>query len=112
MKCHSSPAPRCPNIAREDEDISEGIREILTSEGGNVRTSAECISLAPHERGGEVGVDCDEGEPLSVGSHVLLAVGRRPNSDDLGLEAAGVGDGQALEARPVGRHWKVQGGRP
>jgi pyruvate/2-oxoglutarate dehydrogenase complex dihydrolipoamide dehydrogenase (E3) component len=77
-------------IAREDEEISEAIREILTNEGINVRTSAECISLAPHERGVEVGINCKEGEPTSVGSHVLLAVGRRPNTDDLGLEAAGV----------------------
>ncbi|MFP5265045.1 MAG: FAD-containing oxidoreductase [Blastocatellia bacterium] len=77
-------------IAREDEDISEAIREILIGEGINVRTSAECISLAPHERGVEVGVSCQEGEPRSVGSHVLLAVGRRPNTDELGLEAAGV----------------------
>jgi pyruvate/2-oxoglutarate dehydrogenase complex dihydrolipoamide dehydrogenase (E3) component len=77
-------------IAREDEEVSEAIREILTGEGVNVRTGAECISLAPHERGVEVGVNCEEGEPSSVGSHVLLAVGRRPNTDDLGLEAAGV----------------------
>src|SRR5919112_1718054 len=77
-------------IAREDEEISEAIKEILIGEGINVRTDAECISLAPHERGVEVGVNCVEGEPTSVGSHVLLAVGRRPNTDDLGLEAAGV----------------------
>ena len=77
-------------IAREDEDISEAIREILVGEGINVRTGAECIRLAPHARGVEVGVNCAEGEPTSVGSHVLLAVGRRPNTDDLGLEAAGV----------------------
>jgi pyruvate/2-oxoglutarate dehydrogenase complex dihydrolipoamide dehydrogenase (E3) component len=77
-------------VAREDEEISEAIRETLTAEGVNVRTGAECISLAPHERGVEVGVNCREGEPTSVGSHVLLAVGRRPNTDDLGLEAAGV----------------------
>ena len=77
-------------IGREDEEISEAIREILINEGINVRTSAECISLAPHERGVVVGVNCKEGEPTSVGSHVLLAVGRRPNTDDLGLEAAGV----------------------
>jgi pyruvate/2-oxoglutarate dehydrogenase complex dihydrolipoamide dehydrogenase (E3) component len=77
-------------IAREDEEISEAIREILMDDGVNVRTSAECISLAPHKQGVEVGINCEEGEPKSVGSHVLLAVGRQPNTDDLGLEAAGV----------------------
>src|SRR4030095_12511071 len=77
-------------IGREDEEISEAIREILVGEGINVRTSAECISLAPHERGVEVGVNCEVGSPTSVGSHVPRAVGRRPNTDDLGLEAAGV----------------------
>ena len=77
-------------VGREDEEISEAIREILTGEGIDVRTGAECIRLARHARGVEVGVDCEEGEPSSVGSHVLLAVGRRPNTDDLGLEAAGV----------------------
>lgn len=60
------------------------------AEGINIRTRAECISLAQHEQGVEVGLNCEEGEPTSVGSHVLLAVGRRPNTDDLGLEAAGV----------------------
>jgi pyruvate/2-oxoglutarate dehydrogenase complex dihydrolipoamide dehydrogenase (E3) component len=77
-------------IGREDEEISEAIRQILIDEGVNVRTRSECISLARHERGVEVGVNCEEGEPRSIGSHVLLAVGRRPNTDDLGLEAAGV----------------------
>ncbi len=77
-------------IAREDEDVSEAIREILQREGITVRTGAECISLAPHERGVSVGVNCAEGDPASIGSHVLLAVGRRPNTDDLSLEKAGV----------------------
>ena len=77
-------------IAREDADISEAIREILTGEGVTVRTSAECIRLGRHERGVAVFLDCAEGEPTVVGSHVLLAVGRRPNTDDLGLEKAGV----------------------
>ncbi|HEU4871109.1 MAG TPA: FAD-containing oxidoreductase, partial [Pyrinomonadaceae bacterium] len=81
-------APRL--IAREDEEISEAIRDILINEGINVRTDAECISLAPHDRGVAVGVECPEGEPTSIGTHVLLAVGRTPNTDDLGLEAAGV----------------------
>ncbi len=77
-------------VAREDEDISEAIREILVREGITVRTNAECLSFAPHERGVAVGVSCAEGEPVSAGSHVLLAVGRRPNTGDLGLEKAGV----------------------
>ena len=77
-------APRL--IAREDEDVSEAIREILDGEGITVRTGAECIRLAPHERGVAVGVDCADGAPDVVGSHVLLAVGRRPNTDDLGLD--------------------------
>jgi pyruvate/2-oxoglutarate dehydrogenase complex dihydrolipoamide dehydrogenase (E3) component len=77
-------------IAREDEEISDAIRDILINEGVNVRTDAECISLAPHERGVEVGVTCPKGEPTSIGSHVLLAVGRQPNTHDLGLDAAGV----------------------
>lgn len=77
-------------VAREDEDISEAIREIIQREGITVRTGAECISLAPHEKGVSVGVNCNEGEPASIGSHVLLAVGRSPNTGDLGLEKAGV----------------------
>ena len=77
-------------IAREDEDISEAIREILLREGITVRTSAECITLAAHERGLAAGVNCAEGEPEVIGSHVLLAVGRRPNTGDLGLDKAGV----------------------
>jgi pyruvate/2-oxoglutarate dehydrogenase complex dihydrolipoamide dehydrogenase (E3) component len=77
-------------VAREDEDVSESIREILLNEGVTVRTNAECISLALHERGVAVGVNCAKGEPASIGSHALLAVGRRPNTGDLGLEKAGV----------------------
>jgi len=77
-------------VAHEDEDVSEAIREILLREGITVRTSAECISLAPHEKGVSVGVNCSEGEPAYIGSHVLLAVGRQPNTGDLGLEMAGV----------------------
>ena len=77
-------------VEREDEDISEAIREILLREGITIRTGAECISLARHEKGVSAGVACAEGQPVSLGSHVLLAVGRRPNTADLGLEKAGV----------------------
>lgn len=82
-------------VAREDEDVSSAIREILVAEGITVRTSAECIRVAAHEGGVAVGVDCTDGEPHIAGSHLLMAVGRRPNTDDLGLETAGV----ALDAR-------------
>ncbi len=77
-------------IAREDPDISDAVRDILEREGIAVRTGAECIRLAPHPDGAEIHVDCREGEPSVVGSHVLLAVGRRPNTDDLDLDQAGV----------------------
>ena len=52
-------APRL--IAREDDDVSEAIRDILSREGIAVRTSAECISFARHERGVAVGVSCTDG---------------------------------------------------
>lgn len=77
-------------MAREDVEISEAIREILLAEGINVRTGAECISFHRHADGVGVGVECREGEPQIVGSDVLLAVGRRPNTDDLCLDTAGV----------------------
>jgi pyruvate/2-oxoglutarate dehydrogenase complex dihydrolipoamide dehydrogenase (E3) component len=77
-------------VAREDEDVSEAVREILVREGVAVRTRAECIGLARHEQGVAVSVDCTHGPPDLIGSHVLLAVGRRPNTDDLALDRAGV----------------------
>jgi pyruvate/2-oxoglutarate dehydrogenase complex dihydrolipoamide dehydrogenase (E3) component len=77
-------------IAREDEDVSEAVRDILAAEGITVRTGAECIALAPHADGMAVSMNCTEGDPVAIGSHVLLAVGRQPNTEDLGLDAAGV----------------------
>jgi pyruvate/2-oxoglutarate dehydrogenase complex dihydrolipoamide dehydrogenase (E3) component len=77
-------------IAREDEDISQSLRQILESEGIRIRTSAECISLAAHDQGVAVSVRCESGPPEALGSDVLLAVGRRPNTDDLGLDRAGI----------------------
>ncbi len=74
----------------EDEDVSAAIREILEGEGIRVRTGAECIHFKSHGSEIGVGVDCREGDPEVRGTHVLLAVGRRPNTDDLGLDKAGV----------------------
>jgi pyruvate/2-oxoglutarate dehydrogenase complex dihydrolipoamide dehydrogenase (E3) component len=77
-------------IPNEDEDLSSAVQEILQSEGIQLRLDANCIRL--ENEGGEVaiGLDCLEGHPRVVGSRILLAVGRRPNTDDLGLAAAGV----------------------
>ncbi len=77
-------------IPREDADVSIAVEDILRGEGIAVRTGAKCIGFAPHPRGVVVSVVCTEGEPAVVGSHLLLAVGRRPNTDDLRLERAGV----------------------
>ena len=81
-------APRL--VSREDEDMSAAVKDILEAEGIAVRLEAECIRFEP--RGAEiaVGVDCASGAPEILGSHVLLAVGRRPNTDDLGLDKAGI----------------------
>ena len=77
-------------IGREDEDVSTAVREIVEHEGVQVRLNAKCISFA--KRGDEIvaNVDCTDGAPQVQGTHVLLAVGRSPNTDDLGLDRAGI----------------------
>jgi pyruvate/2-oxoglutarate dehydrogenase complex dihydrolipoamide dehydrogenase (E3) component len=77
-------------IGREDEDVSSTIHDFFVAEGIAIRTDAKCITLAKEGDGVRVGVDCREGEPDVIGSHVLLATGRRPNTDDLGLDVAGI----------------------
>jgi pyruvate/2-oxoglutarate dehydrogenase complex dihydrolipoamide dehydrogenase (E3) component len=77
-------------IQREDEDVSAAILEILEGEGIHVRLNAKCISLARNGSGVAAHVECTDGPPSVTGTHLLLAVGRRPNTDDLGLDAAGV----------------------
>ena len=77
-------------IGREDPEVSDAVREILEAEGVTVRLNAECISFSTCPEGYCVHVSCEAGAPQVTGSHVLLAVGRKPNTDDLGLEAAGI----------------------
>ena len=77
-------------LPREDADVSDGIRAILENEGVRFAMTSECIALS---RDGErivVGAACASDQPPIIGSHVLLAVGRRPNTDGLGLGAAGI----------------------
>ena len=77
-------------LSREDADVSDGIREILQAEGVRFELGTECVSLAPEGGRIVVGGACAGSAPRIVGSHVLLAAGRRPNTDGLGLELAGI----------------------
>jgi pyruvate/2-oxoglutarate dehydrogenase complex dihydrolipoamide dehydrogenase (E3) component len=81
-------APRL--VPREDEDVSAAVRDILQREGLTIRLNAKCLTVA--KRGNDVAanVECQEGAPQVVGTHLLLAVGRKPNTDDLGLERASI----------------------
>ncbi|MEO7727678.1 MAG: FAD-containing oxidoreductase [Burkholderiales bacterium] len=77
-------------IAREDADVAQGVADVLRNEGVAIETGAECMQV--EKRGDRIAVklDCNGGAREAVGSHLLLAVGRIPNTDDLGLDKAGV----------------------
>lgn len=77
-------------IRHEDEDVSRAVQEILEREGIGIRLNAKCIRLARQSADIVAGVDCAGGPPEARGSHLLLAMGRRPNTDDLDLENAGI----------------------
>lgn len=77
-------------IPKEDEDVSEAVRDVLVKEGIEVRLNATCIGTEKRGSGVAVMAECASGAPEILGSHVLLAIGRRPNTEDLGLEAAGI----------------------
>ncbi|MCV7433860.1 FAD-containing oxidoreductase [Mycolicibacterium bacteremicum] len=74
--------------SREDEDVSAAIREILEAEGIIVHTGADDIRFLKRDNGFEVTPRA--GAEAITGSHALIAVGRAPNTDDLGLDKAGV----------------------
>lgn len=78
-------------LVHEDEDVSAAVQSILEGEGIRVRVGARCIALRPDRGGGVVAeLSCASGDPIEVGTHVLIATGRIPNTDDLGLDRAGV----------------------
>jgi pyruvate/2-oxoglutarate dehydrogenase complex dihydrolipoamide dehydrogenase (E3) component len=81
-------APRL--VHREDPEVSEAIRDILAAEGIEIRLDARCLALESAPEGVRVKVDCSVGAPSVPGTHVLLAVGRAPNTDGLGLREAGI----------------------
>ncbi|MBN1964100.1 MAG: FAD-containing oxidoreductase [Anaerolineae bacterium] len=81
-------APRL--IPREDPAISEAVRGIMAAEGITVLTDAHCLAVAKAGEGVAVTYDCPGGRKTVSGTHLLLGTGRKPNSDHIGLEQAGV----------------------
>ena len=81
-------APRL--VPREDDDVSEAIKDVLSLEHIEVRLATKCTQVAAHRDGVRLSLETPAGPAEVAGSHLLLAIGRRPNTDDLGLEAAGV----------------------
>jgi pyruvate/2-oxoglutarate dehydrogenase complex dihydrolipoamide dehydrogenase (E3) component len=78
-------------IGREDREISENILEFLQVEGIEFRLNAKCIGGIQNEDNSvTLKLDCKEGSPEVTGSHLLIGVGRRPNTDSLNLEAGGI----------------------
>jgi len=79
-------APRL--IAREDDEVSSTIQQILEAEGIAVRTGSQCLAVS--RRDARIAVRTSCGSPDVLATHLLLATGRRPNTADLGLAAAGI----------------------
>jgi pyruvate/2-oxoglutarate dehydrogenase complex dihydrolipoamide dehydrogenase (E3) component len=81
-------APRL--IHREDDDVSGAVEDILKGEGINLHVGVKGMRIVKSNNGIAVTLETETGRGEVVGSHLLLAVGRRPNTDDLGLKKAGV----------------------
>lgn len=73
-------------IGREHPETSKTVRKILEEENINFLLKSECISATQSSNEITVTIDCANGSPKIRGTHLLVATGRRPNSDDLGLE--------------------------
>jgi pyruvate/2-oxoglutarate dehydrogenase complex dihydrolipoamide dehydrogenase (E3) component len=77
-------------VPREDEDVADTIAGFLAREGVNIRVNTTCLSVSKVAADIVMRLDCSDGASEVRGSHLLIATGRRPNTDDLGLERAGV----------------------
>lgn len=73
-------------LSQEDDEFCEAISDIIKNGDINVRFNAECISGSKTDDGVVVDLDCEEDDNQVTGSHVLLAAGRIPATDELGLE--------------------------
>ncbi|MEO2052052.1 MAG: mercuric reductase [Allomuricauda sp.] len=79
-------------IGREDDETSWTIQQILEEEGVDFRLGAKCLSAKKNQNGDIVAqINCSKDDVEEIkGSHLLLAVGRRPNTGNLQLEKTGV----------------------
>lgn len=77
-------------VSHEDDDVSDAVRSILEAEGIKIELGSECLRLGQRDGHPVVHMDCGGENREIVGSHVLLAMGRTPNTDDLGLDAVGI----------------------
>lgn len=77
-------------VEHEDPDVSEAVKQVLEAEGIQLRFEAECIHLEGSGERVSVGLNCPDDSKKIEGSHILLAMGRTPNTDDLNLSSAGV----------------------
>ncbi len=77
-------------VPREDEDVTEAMREILEQEGIRILTDSEVVSVEPGARGIDLRVRTGEEETILSGSHLLVSAGRTSNADLLDLEVTGL----------------------
>jgi pyruvate/2-oxoglutarate dehydrogenase complex dihydrolipoamide dehydrogenase (E3) component len=77
-------------LGREDPDVADEVKKILQEDGIDILLETEAVGLRAVDRGIELQLRGPEGQRTVVGSHLLVAVGRVPNSDRLNLGAAGV----------------------
>ena len=77
-------------IPHDDEDVSDAVQDIIENEGVELHLGAECVAIERRGEGIAVDVRAAQGSKEVVGSHLLLAAGRVPNTPDLGLDKAGV----------------------
>ncbi|HVG50471.1 MAG TPA: mercuric reductase, partial [Xanthobacteraceae bacterium] len=77
-------------VPREDEDVSAAITEILIGGGIEVRTGAKALAVKRKGEGVAVEIETVQGRAEIEGSHLLVAIGRTPNTKDLGLDKAGI----------------------
>jgi pyruvate/2-oxoglutarate dehydrogenase complex dihydrolipoamide dehydrogenase (E3) component len=90
-------------VPREDAEVSQSLKEALEEEGMSFRFGARTTKIAKTHEGVEVTIEKKDGTETLKGSHLLVAIGQTPNSDDLGLDKAGIETDQAGFIRHNGK---------